>query len=65
MSFKVEIEITPDADGVHCGECQQRPSRGVCWCWHYKAQVLWLSDPKPIRCPACLAVEKAWREKNP
>jgi len=62
MSFRVEIEITPDADGAHCGEC------GTSWdrpcLFPIEDDTTCEDDDHWVRCPACLAAEKAWREKQ-
>lgn len=63
MSFRVEIEITPAEDGVHCGECgldMDHPCR-----WPASMDTCDADDAGWLRCPACLAAEKAWREKQP
>jgi hypothetical protein len=69
MRFKVEVEITPHADGVHCGECvrMQRDCTSMsrvylCDIFHEVVRCeSWKSDA--IRCPDCLDAEQMWEDK--
>ena len=58
--FETTIRITPDADGVHCGECRlcfYRPRP-------FSADGLTTDSGGTVRCPACLAAEKAYRARQ-
>lgn len=61
MSFQTMITITPDPDGVHCGECRHRPEDLSPWCLMYRQWTLGIPQE---RCPACLAAEKASRMEH-
>jgi len=72
MTFKTEIEITPDPDGIHCGECQFQVDFGPgCpgHCEMWSAALAYHLRPHCttdlyIRCPACLAAEQESRERD-
>ena len=67
MSFKHTTEITPHADGVHCGECVYRT--GLCHCSMFLLRGKWWTpcdvsrgdsdNGLPLRCEACLDAELA------
>lgn len=68
--FPTTVWITPDPDGVHCGNCKGRAwtdFRLVCNPFSLgKEQYVELFHDKQgsIRCQACLEAERAWKESQ-
>jgi hypothetical protein len=62
MTFQTTVEITPDDDGVTCGMCRER-KYGTVYCSQYGEMLYEESIGIYFRCPACLAAEKAAKER--